>query len=173
MLELRQHLWPNTPKADDPASEVDTWAQILARYPAEDVVTAMRSTRKPFAPALGEIEQALDPWPSPDEVWGEFSRLLARGYSTHTLAVPWSSKAVHDIARAGYWRRFGDAPDPTFDEFAAANLANFRKAWIGEVAGALAHDRRVRAGLAPGEGRAISEPHPAAIDAAAVLPSLP
>lgn len=170
MLELRQHLWPHTPKADDPAAEVDTWATLLAGYSPGAVVAAMRSLRRPFPPTIGEIEQVLDPWPSPDDVWAEFEWQHARGYSTHRCDnVPWSNGHFLTLAAAGYWRRFGEAPDPHYDEFAGANRANFRKAFVGEVAGALAHERRAMLGIS-GEGPSISE-HAKTL--AAALPEMP
>lgn len=151
VLELRQHLWPHTAKADDPASEVDTWAQMLSEHSAGDVVKAMTWTsRRPgFAPSLLEVLQALDPQPSAEAVWAEFEQKLAAGYSTYRdpAGIAWSHPFVASVARAGYWRRFGDAPDPRYDEFAPANAANFRKGFLASVAHVLVQVRREALGL--------------------------
>lgn len=137
VLELRQHLWPHTPKAEDPAGEVNTWALLLAHRTVEQVVAVMRAVQaREFAPTLGQINEALDPQPTPASVYSEFFRMHRAGWSPlyHPPAdVPWSHAAIRAAAEAGLWVAYGMSPDPAYDEYAPANAANWRKSFDRDV----------------------------------------
>lgn len=130
-IEIRQHLWPHTPKAEDPAGEVNTWATMLGHRTLEEVIAVMRVVRsREFAPTLGQIDEALDPQPTASSIFAEFERqhrALMSPIYTPASDVPWSHPAVRAAAEAGLWSRFGYRPDPGFDEYAQANEANWRK----------------------------------------------
>lgn len=134
LLELRQHLWPNTKSADNPASEVDTWVMVLGQYEAEQLADAMRAARKDrFAPNPGELEEMIDPQPTYATAWDEFEQMMRR-HSTTTPAedLEWSHPVIAAFAAAGWWRRFGEAPDGVHNPSGqAAFRAHFRDGFSG------------------------------------------
>lgn len=137
VLEIRQHLWPHTPNAQDPAGEVDTWADFLSHRSAEQVMAVMRALQaREFAPTLGQINEALDPQPEASGVFLAFKAALELGFSplyTPPAEIPWGHPAIAAAAEAGLWKEFGLSPDPTYDEYAQANAANWRKAFERDV----------------------------------------
>jgi hypothetical protein len=157
VLELRQHLWPHTPKAEDPAGEVSTWATLLSHRTVEQVVQAMRALKaREFAPTLGQIDEMLDPQPTPATIYAEFALMYRSGYSplyTPPADVPFTHPAIRAAADAGLWEQYGWSPDPTYDEYAGANLANWRKAFDRDADAALQKYRAQRLRELTGSGQ--------------------
>ena len=166
VLELRQMLWPHTPEAADAAVEVDLWAMILGGHDLETVAGAMRARRKdPFPPTIGQLEETIDPQPTYATAWDEFEQMMHR-YSTTTPAeeIEWSHPVIAAFAAAGWWRRFGEAPDVLYNAAGlAAFRAHFRDGFSGAEAQGIAQvlqldaARRRGTALAAGGQRQIEE----------------
>lgn len=135
VLAVRQVLWPHTPAARGEAAkvEVEVWADLFAEVPSERVLGAMRTYRgEAFAPTPGQVEEALNPEPSPDAIFDEFRHRHAQGWATSRAdEVPWSSPFVRAIAEAGWFRQWGLSPDPTGDPSLHAAAAAFRAHFRG------------------------------------------
>jgi hypothetical protein len=161
LLELRQHLWPHTAKADDPAAEVGTWALLLRDFQIESAAASMvMLSNRPFAPSPGELVAAINADPDPAAVLLEFREKMLSGFSplySSPEKVPWSHPYVAAAARAGLWREFGLSPDPTYDEYGQANAANWRKAAERDVAAAISRYRSEQFALGKGSDVGISD----------------
>lgn len=126
LIELRQHLWTNTPDAGDPLAEIDTWALMLGDLSSEQVADAMVAharTGAEFAMPVGAIREMLDPTPTYATAWVEFEQRMREGHSplyTHPSKVPWSGPMIAAFAADGWWQRFGEAPDAQENQSAHA-----------------------------------------------------
>lgn len=154
VLEVRAVMWPHAVPAHDPAMELNVWMQMLGGYAPEDVVTVMRSMQAaPHAPTVGQIADALDPEPDCAVVLAEFQSAMAAGKSplyTDPATIEWAHPAVRAAAMAGLWRRFGEAPDPIYDEYSQANYANWlRHEFNPQARVAIANHARARLALGP------------------------
>lgn len=154
VLEVRAVMWPHAVPAHDPAMELNVWMQFLGRYEAEDIVNVMRAMQaERHAPTVGQLADALEPTPDAPAVLAAFQAAMAAGHSplyTPPSAITWSHPAIRAAADAGLWRRFGEAPDPIYDEFAQANYANWlRHEFTPQANVALAQHRRARLAIGP------------------------
>lgn len=144
LIAERQTLWPGAqlgvPEGEEDLA-VDTWMTVLGRFDygaARAALHALRGGR--FAPTPGQVEGVLMPpeLGSPSEVMAEFRELNRAGrhathpaYRDHTKGgwpprEAFSTPAVAAFALdAGAWEAFGQRPDPSFDDFAAAAAAGW------------------------------------------------
>jgi hypothetical protein len=151
LMEEVDLIWPGQgpAAAHDDEKVARLWMDWIGRYDWQTARQALRAfggmqARPPsLAQILGECQKlAGDTLPNPSAVLHEFERMLAAGYSTHTLDVPWSHPLMARCAEEGLWAAYGQSADPAYDEYAPANANNDRRRMEGDIANVAMHYRR-------------------------------
>jgi len=145
-LELRQHLWPHTPKAENPAGEVETWATLLlSTYSLKAVIAAMRACRgREYAPTLGQIEEMLDDTPT----FGDAFSAMKRGDDSHPI--------VADLIRRGLRDEWRMGPDVTYGGSATAYASFMNRLREGYESARRRHDRTRVGIIGPTSGELVA-----------------